>query len=196
MISLPWFLLAAAVIEPPATAAVAEAPPIKIWINNSRQFREGERARVQVETRDSGYLLVFNYDTDGRLRVLFPLDPRDDNFVRAGRRYEIEGRGDRESFVVGREGQGVVYAAVAAGPFRLAEVTNRNGWDYSRLDVGREAREPEGEITELVQRMSDDRGFDYDVLDYRVYGYRSYPVNAWYPRPYWDDYYCDYWYRP
>jgi len=198
-LSLSLFVLAAVgPARPVGSVPTATDAPIRIWLNNSRQFREGERARVQVETRDDGYLLVFNYDTDGRLRVLFPLDPRDDNFVRGGRRYEIEGRGDRESFVVGREGQGQVYAAVAVEAFRLDEISNGGNWDYTRLELGRDARDPEGQMTELVQRMSSDRGFDYDVLEYRVYSYRGYPVTTgWYPRPYYDDFYaCDSWYRP
>jgi hypothetical protein len=187
--------LSPAVVDPQAAVA-----PIRLWINNSRQFREGERARVQVETSDDGYLLVFNYDTDGRLRVIYPVEPGDDNLVRAGRRYEIRGRGDRESFIVGRDGQGLVYAAVSADPFRLSDVEIGGNWDYTRLYLNEDSKDPEADITDLVQRLSSDRGFDYDVLDYRVYGYSGYRVTsaAWYPRTYgyWDDYYCDPWYRP
>jgi hypothetical protein len=183
------------------TDAPEIAAPIRLWISNSRQFREGERARVQVETSDDGYLLVFNYDTDGRLRVLYPVDPGDDNLVRGGRRYEIRGRGDRESFTVGRDGDGLVYAAVAADPFRIDEIEAGGNWDYARLAITENSSDAEAEITELVQRMSSDRGFDYDVLEYRVYRYDNYRVAGggwWYPRyyGYWDDYYCDPWYRP
>lgn len=186
---------------PVASASIdAAAPPIRIWINNSRQFREGERAQVQVESRDDGYLLVFNYDTEGRLRVLFPVDPREDNFVRGGRRYEVRGRGDRESFVVGRDGDGLIYASVSADPFRFDDIEVGGNWDYDRISIGDNSRDPESDITELLQRISTNRGFDYDVLDYRVYGYRSVTVanNWWHPRPYgyFDDYYCDPWNRP
>ena len=174
--------------------------PIKLWINSSGQFREGDRARAQVETVDDGYLIVFNYDTDGRLRILFPLDPRDDALVRGGRRYEIRGRGDRESFLAGRDGNGLVYAAVAADPFRFDEIQAGGNWDYTRLNLGSDSRDPEADITDILQKISTDRGFDYDVLNYRVYGYQNRYVagNTWYPRPYgyWDNNYCDAYFRP
>jgi hypothetical protein len=211
MVSLLWLAVAGgsptdtlALVPVQTTVEASEpgdAPPIRLWLNNSRQFREGERARVQVETNDDGYLVVFNYDTDGRLRVLFPLDPRDDNLVRGGRRYEIQGRGDRETFVVGRDGDGMVFAAVSPDPYRLEEWEAGGNWDYTRLYLPENSRDPEADISDLVQRIASNRGFDYDLLEYRVYGARGYQVihSNWYPRPYgyYDDYYsCDWWYRP
>src|SRR3989441_1063489 len=192
--------LAVAASSPLTTPQHSDAPPaIKLWMNSGREFHEGERARVQVESRDDGYVLVFDYDTDGRLRILFPVDPREDNLVRAGRRYEVRGRGDRESFITGNAGNGLVYAAVSPDPFRLEEYQSGGNWDYSRLSIPRDSKDAEPEITELVQRMSTDRGFDYDVLTYRVYSYRDYTGGGgggWYPRryPYYgfsDPYYCD-----
>ena len=188
---MPLFALAlSAVLADPTLALVpvnrpdteqvepGSAPPVKIWINSSGQFREGDRARVQVETRDDGYLIVFNYDTDGRLRVLFPIDPRDDALVRGGRRYEIQGRADRESFLVGRDGNGLVYAAISADPFRLDEIQAAGNWDYTRLTVGNDSRDAEADITDILQKMSTDRGFDYrglvhGGLDYRGLDYRG-----------------------
>src|SRR3954464_11208228 len=79
-------------------AALHDYPPIQIWISDNRRFLPGDRAKVQVRTREDGYLLVLHADPDGHLRVLFPIDPNDDTFVRGGRKYEIRGRGGRESF--------------------------------------------------------------------------------------------------
>ena len=174
----------------------SDAPAIRLWLNNNRQFREGEEAQVQVEARDDGYLVVVNYDAAGRIRILFPLEPGDDNFVRGGRRYEIRGRGDRESFVVDREGDGLVYAAVSADPFRFDEFESASNWDYTRLQIDRDSPDPEADISDLLQRISSDRGFDYDVLSYRVYGYRGYQTAyTWYPS-YYDDFNCGWWTRP
>lgn len=174
-------------------------PAVKLWLSNSRQFREGERARVQVEARDDGYLVVINYDTEGRLRMLFPVDPREDNFIRGGRRYEVQGRGDRESFIVEGSGDGLVYAAISADPFRFEEFEAGGNWDYNRIYVKSESRDPEAEISDLLQRMTSDRGFDYDLLTYRVYGYRNYVNNNYYPRSgYYPSYgssgWCDPWF--
>jgi hypothetical protein len=179
--------------------AVPDDPAIRLWINNSREFREGEEARVQVETERDGYLVVFNYDTEGRLRVLFPLSPRDDNFVHGGHKYEVRGRGDADaSFIAEGEGEGLVYAAVSEDPIRLDDMTVGGNWDYNRISL-RRSRDPEAEITDFMQQAVTDRGFDYDVISYRVYAGGSYrSTTAWYSQPYgyYNDYYCDYWYRP
>src|SRR5690349_25124728 len=83
----------------PATAGVRNPdPPVELWISNDRHFLPGEAVRVNVRSREDGYLLVLHADPDGRLRVLFPLDPHDDNFVRGGKKYEVHGRGNREAF--------------------------------------------------------------------------------------------------
>ena len=204
MLTLGLFLLAMMPAGPdpvavPAAPTDDPAPAIKLWLGSSREFRQGERARVQVETQHDGYLVVFNYDTDGRLRVLFPVNPLDDQLVQAGRRYEIEGRGDRESFLVGGEGEGLVFAAIAADPFDFREYQSASNWDYNRLYISAESADPEADIVDLLQRVTSERGFDYDLVDYRVYGYReTIYSSAWYPRPYgfYDDFYCDPWYRP
>ncbi|MBX3146677.1 MAG: DUF4384 domain-containing protein [Gemmatimonadales bacterium] len=182
-------------IERTADLAASDGP-IRLWLDNGRQYREGDRARAQVESRDDGYLIVFNYDTEGRLRVLFPVDPGDDNFVRGGRRYEIRGRGDRESFLVGRDGVGLVYAAVSADPFRFGGLEQAGNWDYARVSIPERSSDPEADITDLLESMASNRGFDYDVVQYQVYGVtRRYIVaNMW--DPYWDDYYCHPYYRP
>jgi len=205
MMVISSFLLAALAAPAFAGPAPASNPPtldpkpaVRLWLNSGRDFHEGERAKVEVEAAYDGYLVVLNYDTDGRLRVLFPIDPRDDNFVQGGRRYEIQGRGDRETFVVGRSGSGLVFAAVAADPFDFRDYDVGGNWDYDRLYVGDRSEDPEAEISRLLQRMTSERGFDYDLLDYRVYDDGRYDrVASWYPRPYGylDDYYCDFWHR-
>ena len=52
-------------------AAVTQDPPIRLWINNDRQFERGDRAKVQVQTDDDGYVVVLQADPDGRVRVLW-----------------------------------------------------------------------------------------------------------------------------
>ena len=143
-------------------------PAIQVWISNDRRFLPGDRAKVQVRTREDGYLLVLHADPSGHLRVLFPLDPGDDDFVRGGRKYEIKGRGGRESFTVDNDrGQGTVYAAVSHDPFRFDQFVLGDHWDYRNLAPQRLSSDPEQDLNELVRRMVDN-SFDYDVLTYEV----------------------------
>jgi hypothetical protein len=162
---LPMFLAGAPVdrVAPPK-----DDPAVQLWINNDRRFLPGDRAKVDVRAREDGYLLVLHVDPDGYLRVLFPLDPRDDNFVRGGRKYQIRGRADRESFSVdSRYGRGTVYAAVSRDPFHFDQAVLGDHWDYRTLAPNRLPRDPESELNEIVRRMASG-SFDYDILSYDV----------------------------
>ncbi|HEY7480493.1 MAG TPA: DUF4384 domain-containing protein [Gemmatimonadales bacterium] len=175
----------------PAEPAVAKSddPPIQIWINNDGRFLRGDRAKVHVRTDEDGYLVVLHVDAEGHLRVLFPIDPTDDNFVRGGRKYEVEGRGGRDAFDVGdRSGRGYVYAAVSSAPYRFDEFVLSDHWDYKALEPNRLAADPEPEVTELVRRMAQG-SFDYDVMSYHVVDRVVYADDYSYSRPYYDDFY-------
>ena len=172
-------------------AATADDPPIQIWINNDGRFLRGDRARVHVRTEDDGYLVVLHADAEGHLRVLFPLDPTDDNFVRGGKKYEVEGRGGRDAFDVGdRSGRGTIYASVSGTPFRFDEFTLSGHWDYRALEPQRLAEDPEPELTELVRRMAQG-SFDYDVMSYYVVDRVVYSNDYSYSRPYYSGLYYD-----
>ena len=93
----------------PSAAAASDDPPIHVWLNQDNYFVRGDRAKVYVRAAADGYLVVLRADADGRLRVLFPIDPSDDTFIRAHKKFEVRSRGDREAFAVDeREGSGVV----------------------------------------------------------------------------------------
>jgi uncharacterized protein DUF4384 len=142
-------------------------PPIQLWISNDRRFYPGERATVQVRTEADGYLIVFHVDPEGYLRMLFPLDPEKDNFVRGGKKYEVRGRGGREAFEADGKGRGTVYAAVSRDPFRFEGFILGDHWDYRALAPSRLSSNPEPELNELVRRMAQGN-FDYDLLTYEV----------------------------
>lgn len=174
----------------PALAASTDDPPIRLWINE-RRFFPGDRAKVQVRTEYDGYLLVFHADPEGRLRVLFPMDPDKDNFVRAGKKYEVRGRGGRETFEADGKGRGSVYAAVSRDPFRFDGYVLGDHWDYKALVPSRVAEDPEPELNELVQRMAQS-SFDYDIVTYEIVDRSSYASES-YPRYYgsvYDDPWC------
>jgi hypothetical protein len=151
-------------------------PPIQIWLNNDRRFFPGERAKVQIRTVDDGYLLVLHVDPDGYLRVLFPLDPDKDNFARGGKKYEVGGRGNRDTFEADGKGRGTVYAAVSREPFRFEGFVAGDHWDYRTLAPSRLSSNPESELNELVRRMAQG-DFDYDLLSYDVVDQSAYATD-------------------
>src|SRR5260370_32177825 len=102
--------------------ALAQTPsPITVQINHDR-FAPGDRARVYVEPAQDGYLVVLHADPYGRVRVLFPLDPTDDDFIRGGQRQGLRGPADRDA-VVGDDdhGTGTRLAALVAQPLKCVE---------------------------------------------------------------------------
>src|SRR2546426_11235869 len=72
--------------------SVTDDPPVKVWLNHDNYFQRGDNARVNVRLADDGYLLVLRADAEGRVRVLFPLDPSNDNFARGHETIEVRGR--------------------------------------------------------------------------------------------------------
>ena len=104
---LPFVLSVVTGVTPvPASATVSSPEPaIRVTLNHATYTR-GDRAKVNVRVRDDGYVVVLHTDASGHVRVLFPVDPGDDNFLKAGQDYEIRGRGDREAFQVTSAGSG------------------------------------------------------------------------------------------
>jgi hypothetical protein len=94
------------------TASSALSAPIQLRLSDD-EYMIGERAKVRVKTDRDGYLVVLRMDGQGRVRVLFPVDPDDSMTIRGGKEYEVRGRGDREAFVVDEpRGTGAVLAAI------------------------------------------------------------------------------------
>ena len=166
---LPLVFAAVTTVAPtPAPAASGAEPAVSVTLNH-QTYDRGDRARVTVRVRDDGYVVVLHTDADGRVRVLFPVDPGDDNFMKAGQDYEIRGRGDRDAFQVTESGSGTVYAAVSLDPFHADEFVRNNHWDYTRLaGDSTTSSDPEAAMTNIVEQMADGAHFDYDVATYTV----------------------------
>ena len=189
-ILLPLLVVSAPHPTPKVGLPLAD-PPVKVWLNDD-QFVRGDRARVYIKTDRDGYVLVLHAEPDGRIRMLFPLDPADDNYVRAGETYEVRSRGDREAFTAyDSRGSGTVYAAYSQDPFRFDGFVRQDHWDY-RVEAFRVGDDPEADLTELSRQMSAGAAFEYDLVSYDVatrVAYRSYS-------PYYYGGWHDSWYRP
>lgn len=175
-------LLVAALVLPHTAAGVTrpEDPPIRLWLNQDGYYWPGDRARVTVKLANDGYLVVLRADEDGRVRVLFPRDPSDDAFAPGRKKFEIRGRGDRAAFFVDeRDRSGVVLAAVSETPFTFNDFARTDHWDYRVLRTDR-ADDEETALVDIVQRMTQNVHFDYDVIRYTV-ATRG-PHGRYYPR--------------
>jgi hypothetical protein len=167
-----------------AAPSATQDPPIRIWYNSNGDFAYRDRAKVYARAADSGYLVVLRADLNGRVRVLSPVDPDDDQHVSGGRKVELKGRGGREAFVAeDSSGQGVVLAAWSRTPFTFDRYVKNGWWDLDALS-GQEPRADDAEthLMGIVNDMAPGGHFDYDLAVYTV----SAPnyARALYPYPY------------
>ena len=181
-----------------AAAQSDSPPPITVKLNHE-QFSRGDHARVYVQAAQDGYLVVLHADGDGRVRVLFPLDPTDDAFVRGGKRQELRGRSDRDAFTVDvGDGAGTVLAAVSTDAFTYDGFVLNGHWDYRALGRGTVSDDPLAGLLDIVRRMSGEKSFEYDAATYVVtseiagygygrgfgYGYPRYRIGLSFGYPY------------
>ncbi|MFI5207498.1 MAG: hypothetical protein ACHQX4_05695 [Gemmatimonadales bacterium] len=205
-------LLSAASFSP---ASTAQDPAIGIDLNSDGRYVTGDHARVKVRTAADGYLVVLRTDVNGWVRVMYPVDPSDDNFVHRGRDLEIRGRAGRESFQTGlTEGSGTILAARSAESFHFDRYVREGHWNYRALDSLRAGpdNDPQTVLLGVVQQMAGDSRFDYDAASYSVtdrdvasgygpdypppgYAYGPYP--GYYNPYYYDPFFFNaYWYAP
>lgn len=146
--------------------------PVTVRLNHD-QFTAGDHARVYVQTEQDGYLVVLHADAEGRVRVLFPLDPSDDDFVRGGKKLEVRGRADRDAFQIeSNEGSGTVLAAVGPDAFDFSAFTRNDHWDFRALGSPSETvkDDPLARLVDLAHQMTRDSAgrFEYDYATYVV----------------------------
>ena len=179
-----------------APAAAAE-PPVRVWLSSDGKYSLGDRAKVYARVSEDGYVVVLRADARGQVRVLFPIEPQSDGRVRAGKKYELKGRGGREAFVVDdTAGRGTVLAAFSKSPFRFDEFQQRGHWDYQALSGQALKDDPEAGLMEIVRRMQPETHFDYDVASYVASPSRYARYGRYHPYPYPGLGWWDYWYGP
>jgi hypothetical protein len=178
--------IAAALLVPLTAVAVSDGSvPIHVRLSDN-VYVNGDRARVNVKTEKDGYLVVLRVDTEGHVRVLFPVDPTNDASVRGGREIEIRGRGGREAFSVSeKKGSGLVLAARSDAAFNFASFMSGQHWNFDALVPQNANGDPEAALLGVLDRMGDGH-YDYDAVPYSVDTYIRRPgyggfYDPWYP---------------
>src|SRR5216117_872160 len=152
---------------------------IEVWTNRGDDpYGSGQSVRVYFRADQDAYVTILRVDTDGRVRVLFPREPWEDNFARGGRDYEVLNGSDRAAFYIDDfPGEGYVFAVTAADPFVYDAIESGDHWDYRVIADGRIRGDPYVALTDLAQRIvpggySD---WDYDLVPYYVQQRYDYP---------------------
>jgi len=156
-------------------------PKVELWTNrgDAAVYTRGERVRLYFRLDQDAYVTIFRVDTDGRIRVLFPRDPWEDNFARGGRDLEVDGSElAREAFTIDDyPGVGYLFAVASADPFVYDQIESGQHWDYRVIADGRVRGDPYVAMTDLAQRIVPDGyvDWDYDVISYNVGQHYDYP---------------------
>jgi uncharacterized protein DUF4384 len=164
---------------PVARPGALYRPHIEVWTNRGDDpFTSGQRARVFFRTETDAYVTVLRVDTDGRVRVLFPFAPWQDNIGRGGLEYEVRGGYEPDAFSVDDyPGVGYIFAVSSADPFVYDALETGDHWDYRVVADGRVRGDPYVALTELARRIlpADYGDWDYDLTPYYVERHYDYP---------------------
>jgi hypothetical protein len=157
-----------------------DRPKVEVWTNRGENpFAAGQAVRVSFQTDQDAYVTLLRVDTDGRVRMLFPRQPWEDNFARGGRVFEVSGAtGSTAFFADDDPGEGYLFAVASAEPFRYGPITSDERWDYDLIaDGGRVRGDPYTALTDLAERIVAPGGgdWDYDIAPYYVQRHYDYP---------------------
>src|SRR5467141_3773149 len=100
-------------------------PKVELWTNrgDAAVYTRGERVRLYFRLDQDAYVTIFRVDTDGRVRVLFPREPWEDNYARGGEKYEVRPYGDHWAFSVDDyPGEGYIFAVASIDPYNYADL--------------------------------------------------------------------------
>src|SRR5437764_2323553 len=182
----------------PQPASSSYRPRIEVWTNRGDDpYASGQAARVYFRTEQDAYVTILRVDTDGRVRVLYPREPWDDNFARGGREYDVLQRSSPDAFYVDDyPGMGYIFAVAAADPFVYDAIKSEDHWDYRLIADGRVRGDPYTALTDLAQRIVPDgyADWDYDIVPYYVQQHYDYPrflcydCHTYVSYPYWSPY--------
>ena len=117
-----WFLtvMALLVVAPAAWASHEGALDVELWTDrgNDAVYQPGDAMQVRVRASEDGYLLVYEIDAEGYVRLLWP-DRGSRGFIEGRQTLEVPSdRSNLELVVEGATGQGYLVALVAREPFR------------------------------------------------------------------------------
>ncbi|HEU5262105.1 MAG TPA: DUF4384 domain-containing protein [Gemmatimonadales bacterium] len=182
----------------PPPAVPHYRPRVEVWTDRGDDpYTGGQAVRVHFRTELDAYVTILRVDTDGRVRVLFPREPWEDNFARGGRDYEVFGGFSHQAFYVDDDpGVGYVFGVAAADPFGYRAIAAGDHWDYRIIAGGRVRGDPYVALTDLAERIVPDgyTDWDYDIVPYYVGRHYDYPrflcydCHSYASYPFWSPY--------
>ncbi|MFI5208724.1 MAG: DUF4384 domain-containing protein, partial [Gemmatimonadales bacterium] len=173
------------------------SPGIRVWVSGGDLFHRGDRVRVYYRTERDAYVTIFRVDTDGRVQVLFPRTPDDENLGYGGAAYEVSTFDRGDAFYVDDDpGIGYIFGVASADPFDYSAVLSGGRWDVRPIADGRIHGDPRAALEDLSVQLMAQGYTDYDthLVPYYVEQHYDYPrfmcydCHAYTPYSAWDPY--------
>jgi len=66
---------------------------LRLWLDKERgaTYAPGEKIKISFQASRDSFVTIYNYDTKGRVKIIFPNQYSPHNFVRAGQTHSVEG---------------------------------------------------------------------------------------------------------
>lgn len=105
-------------------------PRVDVWTDRGTggMYRAGESVDIHIMPHEDCYVMVYDIDTDGYVRVLFPRDCYDDCYVAGGRTYTLGG-GYRRFYAKGPSGVEYIHVLASYEPFRQVYWDGCDGYE-------------------------------------------------------------------
>jgi hypothetical protein len=166
----------------PEVRIAQTAPLIELRVSTEIKNR-GERMQVRFTTSQNVFVAILRFDTDGRVRMLYPEKPWHNSYVEAGRVHEVRnpvcGQAGCAFVIDDYPGQGYIFAIASMSPLDLEKFANGDYWSYSTIaHRGRVTGDPFVAISGLMRRVipeSTDGEASFDVQPYHVGRQFEYP---------------------
>ncbi|MEW5993250.1 MAG: DUF4384 domain-containing protein [Candidatus Zixiibacteriota bacterium] len=105
---------------------------VEVWVNHAdNEYCEGDRIVISYRANRDAFVVIYGIDTRGRVNLLFPSYPGEDNFVRGGVTYHLPSAYDDFDLVVsGPEGVEHIQAIASRDRFPIPDWHPASGLVY------------------------------------------------------------------
>lgn len=112
-------VVAVAALAPASVTRAAGGLGVEVWTDRGSDgvYQPGDRIEIEARTSANAYLLVYEIDSEGFVRVLFP-ERGNPGFVEAGRKMRLPSEhSDMDLVVQDPVGEGYIVAVASIAPF-------------------------------------------------------------------------------
>ncbi len=139
---------------------------LRLWLDKERgaTYTPGERIKIFFQVSRDSYVTIYNYDTIGRVKIIFPNQYSPHNFVRAGEVNSIEGLIDPRT----RPGIEYVQGFALTRPMLIREKEKDLILKEFMPEVSKEYRSFTNKIKKIIQPLPPTVWASSNILSYVV----------------------------